>query len=70
MKTLIMKTPSRTEAKKLAKAYSNNKDYMGMPVYIIYCSRSENYYVDTNGLIRLWEMLIGYYINGVFTPEK
>nr|DAC76632.1 TPA_exp: hypothetical protein [Elizabethkingia anophelis] len=43
---------------------------MGMPVYIIYCSRSENYYVDTNGLIRLWEILIGYYINGVFTPEK
>ncbi|MCT3746794.1 DNA-binding protein [Chryseobacterium arthrosphaerae] len=65
-----MKTPSRTEANKLAKAYSNNKDYMGMAVYIIYCSRSENYYVDTNSLIRLWEILIGYYINGVFTPEK
>ncbi|ATN06702.1 MULTISPECIES: DNA-binding protein [Chryseobacterium] len=65
-----MKTKSRTEAKKLAKAYSYNKEYADVPVYIIYCNRSEKYYVDTNSLIRLWETLIGYYINGVFTSVK
>ncbi|KFF76031.1 DNA-binding protein [Chryseobacterium sp. P1-3] len=65
-----MKTKSKTEAKKLAKAYSHNKDYIDVPVYVIYCNRTEKYYVDTNGLILLWERLIGYYINGVFTPEK
>ena len=65
-----MKTPSKTEAKKLAKAYSYNKEYADVPVYIIYCNRSEKYYVDTNSLIRLWETLIGYYINGVFTSVK
>jgi len=65
-----MKTKSKTEAKKLAKAYSYNKDYTDVPVYVIYCSRTEKYYVDTNSLIRLWETLIGYYINGVFTSVK
>jgi len=65
-----MKTKSKTEAKKLAKAYSYNKDYTDVPVYVIYCNRTEKYYVDTNGLIRLRERLIGYYINGVFTSEK
>lgn len=65
-----MKTKSKTEAKKLAKAYSYNNDYRDVPIYIIYCNRSENYYVDANGLIRLWERLIGYYINGIFTSEK
>ncbi|WNI34749.1 DNA-binding protein [Chryseobacterium sp. SG20098] len=65
-----MKTKSRTEAKKLAKAYSYNKEYADVPVYIIYCNRSEKYYVDTNSLIQSWERLIGYCINGVFTPEK
>ncbi|WP_454047522.1 DNA-binding protein [Chryseobacterium sp. Marseille-Q8038] len=65
-----MKTKSKSEAKKLAKAYSYNKDYADVPVYVIYCSRTEKYYVETNSLIRSWERLIGYYINGVFTSEK
>lgn len=65
-----MRTKSKSEAKKLAKAYSYNKDYTDVPVYVIYCSRTEKYYVDTNGLIRLWEKLEGYFINGVFTSEK
>jgi hypothetical protein len=65
-----MKTKSKTEAKKLAKAYSHNKEYEDVPIYIIYCNRSEKFYVDTNSLIRLWETLIGYYINGVFTSVK
>jgi hypothetical protein len=66
----MMKTQSKTEAKKLAKAYSYNKEYADVLLYIIYCSRTEKYYVDTNGLIRLWEKLIGYYVNGVYTSEK
>ncbi|PRA97563.1 DNA-binding protein [Chryseobacterium sp. MYb7] len=65
-----MKTKSKTEAKKLAKAYSYNKDYADVPVYVIYCSRTEKYYVDINDLIRLLEKLIGYYVNGVYTSEK
>ncbi|HFK5575094.1 DNA-binding protein [Elizabethkingia anophelis] len=65
-----MKTHSKSEAKKLAKACSYNRDYVGMSVYIIYCNGTENYYVDTNSLIRLWKKLIGYYINGDFTREK
>ena len=65
-----MKTQSKIEARKLAKAYSYNKEYVDVPVYIIYCSKTEHYYVDSNSLIRSWERLIGYYINGVFTSEK
>lgn len=65
-----MKTKSKDEAKKLAKAYSHNKDYKNIPVYIIYCNRTEYFYVDDNGLIRLWEQLVGYYVNGVYTAEK
>ncbi|MCL1650558.1 DNA-binding protein [Elizabethkingia anophelis] len=65
-----MKTTSKTEAKQLAKAYSHNKEYKDVALYIIYCNRTELYYVDTNSLIRLWEQLIGYYVNGVYTAEK
>lgn len=36
-----MKTKSKTEAKKLAKAYSYNNDFRGVPIYIIYCNRSD-----------------------------
>jgi hypothetical protein len=67
---MIYKISSKKEAKQLAKAYSHNDAHKDAPIYIIYCNRTENYYVDTNGLIRLWEKLIGYYINGVFTAEK
>lgn len=65
-----MKTKSKNEAKKRVKAYSYNRDYEDVPVYIIYCNRSENYYVDTDSLIQSWEKLIGYYMNGVYTSEK
>lgn len=64
-----MKTKSKDEAKKLAKAHSL-KDYTHKPVYIIYCSRTEYFYIDDNGLIRLWEQLVGYYVNGIYTAEK
>lgn len=58
-----------TEAKQLAKAYSHNKEYKDVEVYIIYCNRSKLYYVDTNSYIRLWEQIVGYYTNGVFTSN-
>ena len=65
-----MKTKSKEKAKSYAKTQSLNKDYKDVPVYVIYCNRTELFYVDTNSLIRLWEQLIGYYINGAFTDEE
>jgi hypothetical protein len=65
-----MKISSKTEAKQLAKAYSHNKEYENLAVYIIYCNRTKSYYVDTNSLIRNWEQIIGYYTNGVFTSNN
>ena len=65
-----MKTKTKDEAKSYAKAQSLNKDYKNVPVYIIHCNRTEFFFVDTDSLIRLWEQLIGYYINGVFTDEE
>ena len=65
-----MKTKTKDEAKSFAKAQSLNNDYKNVPVYIIHCNRTEFFYVDTDSLIRLWEQLIGYYINGVFTDEE
>jgi hypothetical protein len=65
-----MKAKSKDEAKSYAKAQSLNKDYKDVAVYIIHCNRTAYYYVDTDSLIRMWEQLIGYYINGVFTSEE
>lgn len=39
-------------------------------IYIIYCNRTEFFYMDTSSLIGLWEQLFGYYENGVYTAEK
>lgn len=57
-------------AKSHAKTKSLDKGNKDTTVYIIYCTRTEYFYVDTNNLIRLWEQLFGYYINGVYTSEK
>ncbi len=65
-----MKTKSIEEAKSNAKAQSLNKDCKDKAIYIIHCNSTEYFYVDTNSLIRWWERLIGYYINGVFTSEE
>lgn len=64
-----MKAKTIDEAKKLAKAYSYEKENedVDVEVYIIYCNRSELYYVDTDGFIRLWEQIAGYYVNGLYT---
>lgn len=61
---------SLDEAKSHAKMKSLDKGYKDVTVYIIYCNRTEYFYIDTNNLIRLWEQLFGYYINGVYTSEK
>ena len=58
------------EAKNLAKAQSLEKKHIDETIHIIYCNRTEKFYVDTNGLIRLWEQSFGYYVNGIYTSEK
>ncbi len=65
-----MKAKTIEEAKSMANDKSLEKQYKDEAIYIIYCSRSEYLCVDTDSLIRLWERLIGYYENGVYTAEK
>lgn len=65
-----MKAKTVEEAKSMAKAKSLETQFKNEAIYIIYCYRTEYFYVDNNSLIRLWEMLIGYYENGVYTAEK
>ncbi|KGO11294.1 MULTISPECIES: hypothetical protein [Weeksellaceae] len=65
-----MKAKSIDEAKSLAKGKSIETQYKDEAIYIIYCSRTKYFYVDTDSLIRLWERLIGYYENGIYTAEK
>ncbi|MBL7867199.1 MAG: DNA-binding protein [Flavobacterium lindanitolerans] len=65
-----MKPTTIEEAKSMAKAKSLEVQYKDEAIYIIYCNRTKQYYVDTDSLIRLWELLVGYYENGVFTSEK
>jgi hypothetical protein len=65
-----MKAKSIEEAKSLAKAQSLDREYKDENIHIIYCNRTKYFYVDTDGLIRLWERSYGYYVNGVFTCEK
>ena len=49
---------------------AKDKKYKDETIHIIYCNRTEKFYVDTNGLIRLWEQSFGYYVNGIYTSEK
>ena len=65
-----MKAKSIDEAKSMAKSQSLETKYKDEAVYIIYCNRTEYFYVDTDNLIRLWEQLIGCYENGVYTAEN
>ena len=65
-----MKAKTIEEAKGLAKDKSLETKFRSKTIYIIYCSRSEYFYVGTDSLIRLWERLIGYYENGIYTAEK
>jgi len=65
-----MKAKSIEEAKSMAKGKSLETEHKDETVHIIYCNRTQYFYVDTDGLIRLWEQSIGYYVNGVYTAEK
>ena len=65
-----MKAKTIEEAKELAKGKSLKKKHKDETVHIIYCNRTAYFYIDTNGLIRLWEQSFGYYVNGVYTAEK
>ncbi|SEH94696.1 hypothetical protein SAMN02927937_02320 [Paenimyroides aquimaris] len=64
-----MKAITIEEAKNLARAKSLEKKHKGESVFIIYCNRTEHFYIGTNGLVRLWEKLYGYYVNGVYATE-
>ena len=65
-----MKATTIAEAKELAEGKSLKKKHKDETVHIIYCNRTEYFYIDTDGLIRLWEQSFGYYVNGVYTAEK
>ena len=65
-----MKAKTIEEAKELAKGKSLEKKHKNETVHIIYCNRTEYFYIDTNGLIRLWEQSFGYCVNGIYTSEK
>ena len=54
----------------MAKSQSLETKYKDEAVYIIYCNRTEYFYIDTNSLLRNWEQLTGYYENGVYTAEN
>jgi len=65
-----MKAKSIDEAKNMAKSQSLETKYKDEAVYIIYCNRTEYFYIDTNSLLRNWEQLTGYYENGVYNAEN
>jgi len=65
-----MKAKTIEEAKILARAKSLKKKYEDESIFIIYCNRTEHFYIATDGLIRLWEKSHGYYVNGLYTTEN
>jgi glutamyl-tRNA reductase len=65
-----MKAKSIDEAKNMAKSQSLETKYKDEAIYIIYCNRTEYFYIDTNSLLRNWEQLTGYYENGVYNAEN
>lgn len=62
-----MKADNIGEAKKIAEKKSFESRHYSETIYIIYCGRTEYFYVTTDSLIRLWEQLAGYYVNGIYT---
>ncbi|EJG02019.1 hypothetical protein [Flavobacterium sp. F52] len=65
-----MKAKSIDEAKNMAKSQSLETKYKDEAIYIIYCNRTEYFYIDTNSFLRNWEQLTGYYENGVYNAEN
>ena len=65
MKTIFLNFPELDEALKEAKKLSNKNS---IELHVIKSINDENeqvYYVDENGLIRVWEELIATFENGV-----
>ncbi|SJN18394.1 hypothetical protein FM120_01010 [Sphingobacterium faecium PCAi_F2.5] len=52
------------------KTQSLEKKHKDETTFIVYCNRTEHFYIDMDGLIRLWEQSFGYYVNGVYTSGK
>lgn len=57
-----MKAKTIDEAKSLAKDKSLENKHRNETIHIIYCHRTKYFYIDTDGLIRLWEQSFGYYV--------
>lgn len=70
IKLYSMKARTIEVAKRLAKDKSLETQHKNEAIYIIYCNKTKHFFIDTDSLIRLWEMLIGYYENGIFTDTK
>lgn len=65
MKTIFLKFPELDEALKEAKKLSNKNSIVLHVIKSINDENEQVYYVDENGLIRVWEELIATFENGV-----
>ena len=65
MKTIFLNFPELDEALKEAKKLSNKNSIVLHVIKSINDETEQVYYVDENGLIRVWEELIATFENGV-----
>ena len=65
MKTIFLNFPELDEALKEAKKLSNKNSIVLHVIKSINDENEQVYYVDGNGLIRVWEELIATFENGV-----
>lgn len=65
MKTIFLNFPELDEALKEAKKLSNKNSIVLHVIKSINDKNEQVYYVDENGLIRVWEELIATFENGV-----
>ena len=65
MKTIFLNFPELDEALKEAKKLSNKNSIVLHVIKSINDENEQVYYVDENGLIRVWEELIATFENGV-----
>ena len=65
MKTIFLNFPELDEALKEAKKLSNKNSIVLHVTKSINDENEQVYYVDENGLIRVWEELIATFENGV-----
>ena len=65
MKTIFLNFPELDEAFKEAKKLSNKNSIVLHVIKSINDENEQVYYVDENGLIRVWEELIATFENGV-----